>query len=329
MEIRVLHHEPPLWTMGARNAALPSIWQTSSNELSKQFFRITVVRLEGCSCKYWPVAVRDQCLRKFVCFAYGAYTHLLEVDPVYEGAEKNYAIPANFIFFRRSFFRCGLLSLGFLRGGRVLLFFSPSPSSNRLWFRLFYQPVCKQTGEHEGQKATAHAGAYEGVGSRLEGGGEGGVSARIWFQLRDWLHVAKIWCGFAEKGRCEGGHGCMCQGGGLEWSERAAATLCWRMAGAWRALARAKLLKAAASLLHLPPARGSDSVLVPLRPTMLRPTTLSTQQWSSLFDRTRSSSKDCFTGQSPDLGTMLAFFFILAAPWCSIPRSKNFSAFVA
>ena len=35
---------------------------------------------------------------------------------------------------------------------------------------------------------------------------------------------------------------------------RAAATLCWRMAGAWRALARAKLLmKAAASSLHLPP----------------------------------------------------------------------------
>ena len=99
------------------------------------------------------------------------------------------------------------------------------------------------------------------MGSRLEGGGEGGVSARIWFQLRDWLHVVKIWCGFAEKGRCEGGHGCMCQGGGLKWSERTAATLCWGMAGAWRALARAKLLmKAAASSLHLPPARGLDSV---------------------------------------------------------------------
>ena len=109
----------------------------------------------------------------------------------------------------------------------------------------------------------------------------------------------------------------MCQGGGLEWSEKAAATLCWGMAGAWRALARAKLLmKAAASSLHLPPARGSDSVLVPLRPTMPRvtPTTLSTQQWSSLFDRTRSSSKDCFTGQSRDFGTKLAFFFIPAAP---------------
>ena len=35
---------------------------------------------------------------------------------------------------------------------------------------------------------------------------------------------------------------------------RAAATLGWWMAGAWRALARAKLLrKAAASSLHLPP----------------------------------------------------------------------------
>ena len=57
-------------------------------------------------------------------------------------------------------------------------------------------------------------------------------------------------------------------------------------------------------------------MLVPLRPTMprVRPTTLSTQQWSSLFDRTRSSSKDCFTGQSPDLGTMLAFFLSRRLP---------------
>ena len=37
--------------------------------------------------------------------------------------------------------------------------------------------------EHEGQKSGAHAGAYEG-GSRLEGGGSAGVSARIWLQLQ-------------------------------------------------------------------------------------------------------------------------------------------------
>ena len=35
---------------------------------------------------------------------------------------------------------------------------------------------------------------------------------------------------------------------------QAAATLCWRMAGVWRALARAKLLMKAAASLHLPPA---------------------------------------------------------------------------
>ena len=37
--------------------------------------------------------------------------------------------------------------------------------------------------KHEGQKSRAHAGAYEGGGSRLEGGGSAGVSARIWLQL--------------------------------------------------------------------------------------------------------------------------------------------------
>ena len=37
--------------------------------------------------------------------------------------------------------------------------------------------------EHEGQKSRAHANAYEGGDSRLEGGGSAGASARIWFQL--------------------------------------------------------------------------------------------------------------------------------------------------
>ena len=37
--------------------------------------------------------------------------------------------------------------------------------------------------EHEGQKSRAHAGAYEGGGSRLEGGGSAEASARIWLQL--------------------------------------------------------------------------------------------------------------------------------------------------
>ena len=36
--------------------------------------------------------------------------------------------------------------------------------------------------EYEGQKSRAHAGAYEG-GSRLDGGGSAGASARIWLQL--------------------------------------------------------------------------------------------------------------------------------------------------
>ena len=33
------------------------------------------------------------------------------------------------------------------------------------------------------------------------------------------FNVVKIWGGFAEKGGCKGGHGCMCQGGGPECSE--------------------------------------------------------------------------------------------------------------
>ena len=37
--------------------------------------------------------------------------------------------------------------------------------------------------EHEGQKSRAHAGAYGSGGSRLEGGGSVGASARSWLQL--------------------------------------------------------------------------------------------------------------------------------------------------
>ena len=37
--------------------------------------------------------------------------------------------------------------------------------------------------EHEGQKSRAHADAYKGGGSRLEGGESAGVSAWIWLQL--------------------------------------------------------------------------------------------------------------------------------------------------
>ena len=33
------------------------------------------------------------------------------------------------------------------------------------------------------------------------------------------FNVVKIWGGFAEKGGCKGGHGCMCQGGGPACSE--------------------------------------------------------------------------------------------------------------
>ena len=66
--------------------------------------------------------------------------------------------------------------------------------------------------------------------------------------------VVKIWCGFAEKGGCEGVMAA-CVRVAVQRAVRAAATLGWRMAGAWQALARAKLLMkaAAASWLHLPP----------------------------------------------------------------------------
>ena len=67
------------------------------------------------------------------------------------------------------------------------------------------------------------------------------------------FNVVKIWCGFAEKGGCEGVMAA-CVRVAVQRAVRAAATLGWRMAGAWRALARAKLLmKAAASSLHVPP----------------------------------------------------------------------------
>ena len=57
---------------------------------------------------------------------------------------------------------------------------------------LFLQPSLVQTvllvsvqayEEHEGQKSSAHAGAYGSGGSRLQGGGSVGASARIWLQL--------------------------------------------------------------------------------------------------------------------------------------------------
>ena len=38
------------------------------------------------------------------------------------------------------------------------------------------------------------------------------VSAKSWLQLGG-VNVVGIWCGFAEKGGCEGGHGCMDQRG--------------------------------------------------------------------------------------------------------------------
>ena len=68
------------------------------------------------------------------------------------------------------------------------------------------------------------------------------------------FNVVRIWCGFAEKGGCEGVMAA-CVRVAVQRAVRAAATLGWRMAGAWQALARAKLLMkaAAASWLHLPP----------------------------------------------------------------------------
>ena len=67
------------------------------------------------------------------------------------------------------------------------------------------------------------------------------------------FNVVNIWCGFAEKGGCEGVMAA-CVRVAVQRAVRAAATLGWRMAGAWQALARAKLLMkaAAASWLHLP-----------------------------------------------------------------------------
>ena len=72
------------------------------------------------------------------------------------------------------------------------------------------------------------------------------------------VNVVEIWCGFTEKGGCEGGHGCMGQRGGPTCGESGRNALLeddWRMVGACMALARARLLmKAAVSSLHLPPA---------------------------------------------------------------------------
>ena len=72
---------------------------------------------------------------------------------------------------------------------------SPSPPSFFFPSLLFPQPSLVQlvllvslqaNEEHEGQKPRAHAGAYGSGGSRLEGGGSVGASARIWLQL-GWL----------------------------------------------------------------------------------------------------------------------------------------------
>ena len=63
-------------------------------------------------------------------------------------------------------------------------FFFPSPLFPQLSLVQTVLLVSLQANEeHEGQKSRAHAGAYWSGGSRLEGGGSVGASARIWLQL--------------------------------------------------------------------------------------------------------------------------------------------------
>ena len=85
---------------------------------------------------------------------------------------------------------------------------------HRLWFRLFYWAVSRYTRNTKGKspdpcgcvrrwgKSTGGRWVYRGFRHDLAPVGT----------IR--FNVVKIWCDFAEKGGCEGGHGCMCQGGG-------------------------------------------------------------------------------------------------------------------